>query len=683
MNEVLSASPRRGRVAGLRFARDDVLARRATAGDTAAFAEIFRRYNRELGRYCQAILGSREQAEDALQNTIVAAMKALPGETREITLKPWLYRVAYNESISLLRQRRPAAELDTELVEPGSDLGLRAERRAGLRALLADLETLPERQRGALVMRELSDLSFAEIASTFDFSEGAARQAVYEARGALLEMAEGRDMDCAAIRAQISASDRRVLRGRRLRAHLGECEGCREFEAAIRNRRAEFAQIAPLAPVAAAGILQSVLGTSAAGGGGGLAALGGAAGGTAALKSAAAVVAVVAAGAGTADLAGVVDLNGSGNGAPAANAEPAEGVAAKAGGAPAGTAGAAHDGTSAGLGRGQGGSGGSSSGKPGKSQKQGQGSANGQGHGNGHGNGNGQANGHGNGNSGGSGVGQTGTPPGQAQTPPGQSGSSSAAAQNPNGTPPGQAQTPPGQAQTPPGQAQNSAGAGQTARATPRPSPRPDRSRVVPEVHPDKEVCLAFRHIEGSTTGARSRTRRMNVRKHMIVAAACFGVLFAGVGTAGAAKDDPAKDAKALCVEQKQADAKAFEAMWGKNAMRDCKRAARGEVAEAAKNSAQECKAEEEADPALFAETYGTNGNKKNAFGKCVSQKTDEAVAEEVVDFKNAAKECRAEKEADPSGFAETYGTNGNKKNAFGKCVSSKVAEDDETETDA
>src|SRR5215211_3690699 len=275
MSEATWDFPGRGRTAGLRFAGDDGLARRAKTGDTAAFAEIFRRYNRELSRYCKAILGSREQAEDALQNTIISAMNALPGETREIALKPWLYRVAYNESISLLRQRRPVAELDPEQAEPGSDPRVQAEQREGLRALLADLEELPERQRGALVMRELSDLSFAEIAATFEFSEGAARQAIYEARGALLEMAEGREMHCAQVRSQISEKDKRILRGRRLRSHLRECESCRDFEAAIGQRRAQFAQIAPLAPAAAAGILQSVLGSSAAGGGGGgLAAVG-------------------------------------------------------------------------------------------------------------------------------------------------------------------------------------------------------------------------------------------------------------------------------------------------------------------------------------------------------------------------------------------------------------------------
>ena len=166
------------------------------------------------------------------------------------------------------------------------------------------------------------------------------------------------------------------------------------------------------------------------------------------------------------------------------------------------------------------------------------------------------------------------------------------------------------------------------------------------------------------------------MRKIMIVAATCVGVLSFGATATAAKPSDESKAAKALCVEQKQADKEAFKAVWGKNAMRNCKRAARDEVADATKNAAKECRAEEEADPAAFQETYGTNNNKKNAFGKCVCQKADDELEEEVTEFKNAAKECRAEEEADPGAFQETYGTNNNKKNAFGKCVSSKVKDD-------
>jgi hypothetical protein len=115
------------------------------------------------------------------------------------------------------------------------------------------------------------------------------------------------------------------------------------------------------------------------------------------------------------------------------------------------------------------------------------------------------------------------------------------------------------------------------------------------------------------------------------------------------------------------------------------------EEAAAHKNAAKECKAEA-ADPAFaaahggktFAEFYGTNRNGKNAYGKCVSAKAqakkaemDAEDAEEAEDFKNAAKSCAGERRLlGTSAFAEKYGTNPNKRNAFGKCVSKHTADD-------
>jgi hypothetical protein len=100
------------------------------------------------------------------------------------------------------------------------------------------------------------------------------------------------------------------------------------------------------------------------------------------------------------------------------------------------------------------------------------------------------------------------------------------------------------------------------------------------------------------------------------------------------------------------------------------------------KNAAKECKEERRTSP-TFAEDYGTNANKKNAFGKCVSEKARENEAEadeqdeqEATAFKNAAKECDAERDTNPT-FAEDYGTNANDKNAFGKCVSEKARENE------
>ena len=93
---------------------------------------------------------------------------------------------------------------------------------------------------------------------------------------------------------------------------------------------------------------------------------------------------------------------------------------------------------------------------------------------------------------------------------------------------------------------------------------------------------------------------------------------------------------------------------------------------QADKNAAKSCKAERALNPDAFKTRYGTNGNKANAFGKCVSgkaKKAEESVeAEEARE--NAAKKCKAERALNPDAFKTKYGTNVNKANAFGKCVS-------------
>jgi hypothetical protein len=95
------------------------------------------------------------------------------------------------------------------------------------------------------------------------------------------------------------------------------------------------------------------------------------------------------------------------------------------------------------------------------------------------------------------------------------------------------------------------------------------------------------------------------------------------------------------------------------------------------KNAAKDCKTERAADPAAFQQKYGTGKNKKNAFGKCVSQntkaQTKQAEQSQVQAEENAAQQCKDERAADPAAFQQKYGTNKNKKNAFGKCVSQKA----------
>jgi hypothetical protein len=100
------------------------------------------------------------------------------------------------------------------------------------------------------------------------------------------------------------------------------------------------------------------------------------------------------------------------------------------------------------------------------------------------------------------------------------------------------------------------------------------------------------------------------------------------------------------------------------------------------KNAAKACKAERgstQATRTAFETKYGTNENKKNAFGKCVSSTASAGVAEERQEIVNAAKECKTERgttQATRTAFDARYGTNDNKRNAFGKCVSGKRTTD-------
>ena len=317
MSEGVGRLPRQARPSApaLPFG-DGRLRRHAAAGDERAFAAIYRRYHQDLYRYCLALLRDREDAQDALQATMVKALRALPGETREIELKPWLFRIAHNESISLVRRRRTTAELDPEMVESGETPERRTVERERLRELVSDLDALPERQRGALVMRELSGLGFEQIGAALGASPAAAKQAVYEARVGLQHMAEGREMECGSIREAISAGDRRTVRGRRIRAHLRTCDGCRAFEAAIGERRSALAALAPplAAPVAVA-TLPAALGAGGVGAGSGAAGsaagIGSVLGAGAAVKAGIAVVATVAIAGGAAELSGVIDVAGS------------------------------------------------------------------------------------------------------------------------------------------------------------------------------------------------------------------------------------------------------------------------------------------------------------------------------------------------------------------------------------
>ena len=261
-----------------RTTTDDQLARQAAAGDRDAFAAIFERHHQAVYRYCLSVTRDPDDARDALQSTFEKALRAMSSQRVEGGLRAWLFSIARNESLSVIAKRGAALPAGDApwLDEPTSpDAATVAASRERLRQLSHDLGQLPERQREALVMREMGGLEYAEIGVALAMSAPAARQAVYEGRTALLDLSVGRDMDCAAIQRRLSDDDRRAARGRKLKAHLGDCAVCTAFAGAMQSRRTDFGLLFPALPaVAAAGILQgalgggAVLGAVGAGGGG-------------------------------------------------------------------------------------------------------------------------------------------------------------------------------------------------------------------------------------------------------------------------------------------------------------------------------------------------------------------------------------------------------------------------------
>ena len=224
-------APLRPRGSSLQRMGDESLADRAAAGNDAAFTALYERYHDPLLGYCRSILLDAEDAHDATQSALENALRALPRRDPGRPLRPWLYRIAHNEAINIVRRRQPASDASIDptdlLTVPGPEA--ETEQRSRLAQLVEDLRVLPERQRGALVMRELSGLSYDEIGLALGMSNDAARRAVFDARSALHDAADGRAAECVSVRRCLSDGDRRHLRARGVRAHLRSCDDCAEL----------------------------------------------------------------------------------------------------------------------------------------------------------------------------------------------------------------------------------------------------------------------------------------------------------------------------------------------------------------------------------------------------------------------------------------------------------------------
>ena len=165
----------------LRAQSDARLVDLTRAGTDRAFEAIVARHKGDLSRYCSRILPD-SRAEDAVQQVFVNAYRALHRDTTPLSLRSWLFGIAHNVSLNLLRQR--GGDHEPLEAHPGTaeSAHVTHERRERFREVLAAVAALPPGQRDAIVLRELEGRGHEEIARELGVTGGAARQLISRAR---------------------------------------------------------------------------------------------------------------------------------------------------------------------------------------------------------------------------------------------------------------------------------------------------------------------------------------------------------------------------------------------------------------------------------------------------------------------------------------------------------------------
>jgi len=203
----------------------DTALARARAGDDGAFGELTDPYLGELRVHCYRMLGSLQDAEDMLQETLLAAWRGLGGYEGRASLRTWLYQIATNRCLNALRasSRRPRTELPdppfvtTEPTRRGSpvwaepypdvllpdhcagpDARYEAKESIAL-AFVATIQHLPPRQRAVLVLRDVLGFRAAEVADLLEVSEPAVNSALQRARATMASRLPRLDRDRASL----------------------------------------------------------------------------------------------------------------------------------------------------------------------------------------------------------------------------------------------------------------------------------------------------------------------------------------------------------------------------------------------------------------------------------------------------------------------------------------------------
>ena len=234
----------------LRLQSDERLVTLIRRGSTAAFEVLVARYHARLLAFCRHLLGSREDAEDVLQEVFSAAFNAILDDDRPINVRPWLYRIARNRSLNHLRRIQAVGvdSMDVHLSEHGTTTADKVHDREEFRLLVSDIHGLAETQRTALVLREMDALSYEQIAEAMETTVPSVKSLLVRARVSLAEAAEARLLTCEQVRIELAEVAEGLQRrpGPLVRRHLRACERCCTFKGQLNETSKALTAVLPI-----------------------------------------------------------------------------------------------------------------------------------------------------------------------------------------------------------------------------------------------------------------------------------------------------------------------------------------------------------------------------------------------------------------------------------------------------
>jgi RNA polymerase sigma factor (sigma-70 family) len=241
------------------------------ASDSLAFAELHRRYDGALRRFAEGMLRDPHDAADVAQDTWARALSGLSDPPIHVlSVRPWLYAIARNACLDRLRDRsrRSFEELDEASLGagPGPDEVLELRQRA--RDALADLNRLSDRQRAAVLLRDVAGLEGEELAEALGTDGRRASWLLADAHRSLGELRAGQMLPCETARQEL---DRARVRTRMVRAHLDACDACGAYARRRVGSRLQLHGVAllGLVPMRLRGLLERLVGAAPVPGRGG------------------------------------------------------------------------------------------------------------------------------------------------------------------------------------------------------------------------------------------------------------------------------------------------------------------------------------------------------------------------------------------------------------------------------